>query len=415
MTVTPTTTHPGIDRIRRVDQAAFARDLAELKAEIDATSGEADVAHLRKMMRWSRAASLAGFATAWIAPNPISAIALGLASFTRWTIVGHHVCHGAYDRIDGAPSHFDSRRFGRGWRRFIDWFDWFLPEAWHQEHDLDHHYNLGEAADPDSVELNTKWLHDERIPLVLRYLLVVPLALTWRFTYYAATTIDALHTARERRARPGDAAPATLLRREVWLPWYPRGRDLILKSWLLYGVGRFLLLPALVYGVSPWAALSLAINLILGELYANLHSFVVIVSNHAGGDLYSFGKPATTKAEFQLRQAVASVNFRTGGDLNDFLHGFLNYQIEHHLWPSWTPRRYQRAQPHVKEICARHGVPYVQQPVWSRFQRLIAVIVGVETATPVDTRASEPSPARAPRGFAQVPIRVGLRGAMHGL
>ncbi|MBK7977456.1 MAG: fatty acid desaturase [Deltaproteobacteria bacterium] len=144
--------------------------------------------------------------------------------------------------------------------------------------------------------------------------------------------------------------------------------------------------PALVYPVSPWAAFSLAVNLVLGELYANLHSFVVIVSNHAGGDLYRFDLPARSKAEFQLRQILASVNFRTGGDLNDFLHGFLNYQIEHHLWPSWSPRQYQRAQPRVKEICARHGVPYVQQPVWQRLRRLVGVIVGTEEPTLVDTR-----------------------------
>lgn len=373
-------------RIQEIDQTALADDLAALKRELDATTGEADLAHLRKMMRWSRASAAIGFATAWIAPNPLSAVALGLAVFTRWAIVGHHVCHGAYDKIAGRPAHLDSKRFGRSWRRLVDWFDWLIPEAWHQEHDLDHHYSLGEAGDPDTVDLNTRWMKERGLPMALRYAFIVPLAATWRFTYYAAQTIHSLHSARERRAGVAAPAGATLLRRDVWMPTHPRGRDLWLRSWLPYLLARFVLLPALVYPVSPWAAFSLAVNLVLGELYANLHAFAVIVSNHAGGDLYRFDVPARTKAEFQLRQILASVNFTTGGDWNDFLHGFLNYQVEHHLWPSWSPRQYQRAQPRVAEICARHGVPYVQQPVWKRLPRLVGVIVGTEEPTLVDTR-----------------------------
>ncbi len=397
------------DAIRRIDARALAADLAALKQDLDLECGAADVRHLRKMMRWGRLLAAFGFATAWIAPNPLSAVALGLAVFARWAIVGHHVCHGAFDKIEDRPPHLDSRRFGRGWRRFVDWFDWLIPEAWHQEHDLDHHYNLGEPADPDMVEHNVAWLRDDRIPLALRYALLVPLALTWRFSYYAANAIHAMHSARERRANQASAAGSTIRRRDLWLPWYPRGRDLVVRSWLVYGLGRFVALPALLALWSPWAAFSLAVNLVLAELYANLHSFVVIVPNHAGGDLYSFDRPATSRAEFQLRQILGSVNYRCGGDWNDFLHGFLNYQIEHHLWPSWTPRQYQRAQPRVRELCARHGVPYAQAPVLQRVRRLVRVAVGIESSTRVDT-ATEPvrlDPERV-RAGAGVPIDLGV-------
>ncbi len=389
-------TSPAVERVRGIDANALAADLAALKDELDAESSAADLAHLRKMMRWQRLLAAFGFATGWIAPNPLSAIALGLAVFARWAIVGHHVCHGAFDKMAGAPAHLDSRRFGRGWRRFIDWFDWLLPEAWHQEHDFDHHYNLGETTDPDMVEHNIGWLRSSALPVWLRYVLLVPLALTWRVSYYAATTIHALHSARERRARQTSVAGSSIRRRDLWLPWYPRGRDLVVQSWLVYGGLRFVALPALLWTWSPWAAFSLAVNLVLAELYANLHSFVVIVPNHAGGDLYSFDAPATSKAEFQLRQILGSVNYRCGGDWNDFLHGFLNYQIEHHLWPSWTPRQYQRAQPRVKEICARHGVPYVQESVFKRLRRLARVAVGAETSTRVDTAPTTLRRASAP-------------------
>ena len=57
---------------------------------------------------------------------------------------------------------------------------------------------------------------------------------------------------------------------------------------------------------------------------------------------------------------ISSANYRTGGDLNDFMHGWLNYQVEHHVWPSLSMLSYQKGQPELKAICEKYGVPYVQ-------------------------------------------------------
>src|SRR5262245_35875794 len=57
LATSPALLRPPTDRVRRIDQAAFARDLADLKTEIDAAAGDEDVAHLRKMRRWSRGVS----------------------------------------------------------------------------------------------------------------------------------------------------------------------------------------------------------------------------------------------------------------------------------------------------------------------------------------------------------------------
>ena len=37
---------------------------------------------------------------------------------------------------------------------------------------------------------------------------------------------------------------------------------------------------------------------------------------------------------------------------------------------------YQRAQKEVKEICKRHGVPYVQESVFTRLRKTIDIMVG---------------------------------------
>ena len=56
--------------------------------------------------------------------------------------------------------------------------------------------------------------------------------------------------------------------------------------------------------------------------------------------------------------------------------GWLNYGIEHHLMPQLSALSYRRAHPRVKEICAAHGIPYVQESVWHRLKRTVDVMVG---------------------------------------
>mmetsp|Transcript_49325 Transcript_49325/g.139661 ORF Transcript_49325/g.139661 Transcript_49325/m.139661 type:complete len:91 (-) Transcript_49325:112-384(-) len=65
-----------------------------------------------------------------------------------------------------------------------------------------------------------------------------------------------------------------------------------------------------------------------------------------------------------------------GTDLCDFMHGWLNYQIEHHLWPDLSMLSYQKAAPLVKSICKKHGVPYVQENVFVRLRKLADIMVG---------------------------------------
>ncbi len=65
-----------------------------------------------------------------------------------------------------------------------------------------------------------------------------------------------------------------------------------------------------------------------------------------------------------------------GSDARDFLMGDLNYQIEHHVWPDLPMLKYRQAAPRLKAICARHGVPYVEEPLATRFGKLWAILMG---------------------------------------
>ncbi len=75
--------------------------------------------------------------------------------------------------------------------------------------------------------------------------------------------------------------------------------------------------------------------------------------NHKGMPIV----PATMKIDFLRRQVLMSRNVR-GGVFVDFVMGGLNYQIEHHLFPSMPRPNLKRVQPLVREYCAEHAVNY---------------------------------------------------------
>ena len=69
-------------------------------------------------------------------------------------------------------------------------------------------------------------------------------------------------------------------------------------------------------------------------------------------------------------------------DVNDFLHGWLNYQIEHHAWPQLSMLSYQKAAPELRAICEKYKVPYVQQNVFRRLKKTADIMVGATSMRP---------------------------------
>jgi fatty acid desaturase len=77
--------------------------------------------------------------------------------------------------------------------------------------------------------------------------------------------------------------------------------------------------------------------------------------NHKGMPILD----ADDQSDFLSRQVLTSRNVR-GGWLTDTALGGLNYQIEHHLFPSMPRPNLRRAQGMVREFCLQHGLPYCQ-------------------------------------------------------
>lgn len=158
-----------------------------------------------------------------------------------------------------------------------------------------------------------------------------------------------------------------------------------------YAIFMFGVIPGVAYVLlGKERALTALYASIFAELLTNVHSFIIIACNHAGDDVYRFDTPVQAKSsEFLLRAVIGSVNFHTGSDfgtpggflpdLVDFFQGWLNYQIEHHMFPDMSMLQYQKAAPKVRAICKKYGVPYVQGPCWVRAAKLAKIMVGDET------------------------------------
>jgi fatty acid desaturase len=387
----------GPEQLKREDQwvesfdvVAFTADIKALGDELEKQQGEADVRHLNKIVGWSNACAAVGLLTMGLGVNLVSIIALSTWTFSRWTMIAHHTCHGGYDKCHPNKGRWNRFKFAIGslWRRLADWFDWMMPEAWNVEHNNRHHYCLSELEDPDLVEENLVDLREMNVPLLVKYAIVAFNMLTWKWFYYAPNTYKELKLAQLRRqgkeipagVKPQDAVTMKSLL-TMGTPFYS------LWEYFTVVAGPYLLihfflfpLPLLFLGqyLGMDSMYSNAVkNLFYAELLTNVHGFVAVVTNHAGDDMYRFRNGCRPfSGSFYVRQVLASVDFHMGTDLVDFLHGWLNYQIEHHLWPSLSMLSYQKAAPLVRDICKKHGIPYVQENVFIRVKKTVDIMTG---------------------------------------
>lgn len=383
----------GDEWIAKFDLNAFAADIRELGETLEKQQGEADVKHLNKMIMWSNMCALVGFVTMGLGVNIVSIMALSTWTFSRWTMIAHHTCHGGYDRCHPNKKRWNRFKFAIGslWRRLCDWFDWMMPEAWNVEHNNRHHYCLSELEDPDLVENNLAELRDMGIPLFAKYIYVGVSMMTWKWLYYAPNTYKELKLAKMRRegkSIPKDCIPSDAVTIKTLIfqgtPFYSLWEffSVVMGPYLLI---HFFLLPMPLLFIGQYFNMdnmyaSAVKNLFYADVLTNVHGFIAVVTNHAGDDMYRFRDGCRPfSGSFFVRQVLASVDFAMGTDLIDFMHGFLNYQIEHHLWPNLSMLSYQKSAPLVRSICKKHGIPYVKENVFIRLKKTVDIMTGTSS------------------------------------
>jgi len=125
--------------------------------------------------------------------------------------------------------------------------------------------------------------------------------------------------------------------------------------------------PALlVVMVGPWRALLvIAIQKCVGGFY--LAS--VFAPNHKGMPQIEAGQ----ELDFLRSQVLTSRNVRSN-PMTDLLYGSLNYQIEHHLFPTMPRCNIRRAHKIVREFCGELGVPYHETSIYGSYREILSFL-----------------------------------------
>jgi len=91
--------------------------------------------------------------------------------------------------------------------------------------------------------------------------------------------------------------------------------------------------------------------------------------NHIGMPIL----PRDSKVDFLRRQVLTSRNIRGGWFMNIYMGG-LNYQIEHHLFPSMPRPHLKRARAIVKEYCDTKGILYTEANLFQAYGVVLAYL-----------------------------------------
>lgn len=115
----------------------------------------------------------------------------------------------------------------------------------------------------------------------------------------------------------------------------------------------WLAVPSVIFGIGLWLPTFVVAQMILGFYMA-----FVFAPNHKGMPMYT----DATRLTFLEQQVLTSRNVY-GGRLVDFMYGGLNYQIEHHLFPTMSRTKFPACRTMVKRFCHDIGLVYTEESV----------------------------------------------------
>ncbi len=119
------------------------------------------------------------------------------------------------------------------------------------------------------------------------------------------------------------------------------------------------------------------IGVYMGSVFAPNHKGMLLVDR-------------STKLDFLRRQVLTSRNIR-GNLFVDFLYGGLNYQIEHHLFPTIPRNRLASVRPIVRRYCQERNVPYHETGVISSWREVLGHLNKVSAYIRGSSKAAAPT------------------------
>jgi fatty acid desaturase len=126
--------------------------------------------------------------------------------------------------------------------------------------------------------------------------------------------------------------------------------------------------------VAGYAALVVATVGVTGALVVigvhqalfGLYAGSLFAPNHKGMPIVDAARPWS----FLEQQVITARNVRAHRWI-EWWYGGLNYQIEHHLFPTLPRNRLRDACPAVRSFCADRGIPYHETSAWRSYRDLL--------------------------------------------
>ncbi len=138
------------------------------------------------------------------------------------------------------------------------------------------------------------------------------------------------------------------------------------KPWLqLAGLAcHVVLYTALLVALGSWT-MAFAFFAIQQAVFG-LYNSSVFASNHKGMPVIGVGG----RMDFLREQVLTSRNI-SGHPLTDFWYGGLNYQIEHHLFPTMPRNNLSKAVPIVRSFCGEREISYHSTSLFTSYREVL--------------------------------------------
>ena len=119
----------------------------------------------------------------------------------------------------------------------------------------------------------------------------------------------------------------------------------------------FAILFGPIWSLALWLVMMMTFGFFMGAAFAPNHKGMPLVEKDS-------------KLDFFTRQVLTSRNIK-GSWLKDNLMGGLNYQVEHHLFPSMARPNLRKAHEFVVEYCAEHEITLVEMNLLASYKVII--------------------------------------------
>ncbi len=317
--------------------ASLAAELDAIAADVRADLGAVDATYIRRLLRTQRRLDLAGRALLVFARRDPALVAgtavLALAKVLENMEIGHNVLHGQYDwmrdpELQSSTWEWDAASTASSWRRSHNYQHHTYTNVLGKDRDLGYSAMRVDPAQP--------WHPVYLLQPV--YGLLMATVFEWGIALYDME-LDAVRkgTKTKEQARAEVAAFARKAARQL------------AKDYVLF---------PLLAGRSWRRALA---GTIAANVIRNVWVHTVVFMGHLPDGAETFTEDCLQdecRGGWYARQLSGSCNLE-GRPRFHLLTGHLSFQIEHHLFPDIPSRRYREIAPRVRDVCRRHGLPYL--------------------------------------------------------